>query len=186
MTVTVTPDTFTMVFFDHDTIVALTEALVSVAGLPAGTDVTVAIDERVPLGSYALRSIDPIVIEVEGGALEDPKHLRHFSERAAADTIGRLLVQAADRLDPAFGAPDLAEALPLAHRAAWEAYCLGRLERAGYDVQPARVRYAFRNRHGFSDAADATFDRLWAAEGLTWSDICALSDAATEVRDGAA
>lgn len=186
MTVTVTPNTFTMVFFDHDTIVALTEALVAEVGLPAGTDVTVEIDERVPLGSYALQSVDPVVLHLEGGALEDPKHLRHFSDRAAADTIGRLLFQAVDRLDPAFGAPDPGEALALPHRAAWETYCLGRLARLGHDVQPARVRYAFRNRHGFTDAADAAFDRLWAADRLTWTELRDVSDSAVAVRDGAA
>ncbi len=185
MTVTVTPEAFTMVFFDRDTIVSLTESLLTKVGL-AGADVTIAIDERVPFGRHTLRSIDPVVIEVEGGALEDPKRLRHFSDRAAADTIGRLLLEAADRRDPAFGAPDLAADMSLPHRAAWEAYCLGRLERAGYDVQPARVRYAFRNRHGFTDAADETFDGLWSADTLTWSDLCARSDAALAVRDGAA
>jgi hypothetical protein len=45
-------------------------------------------------------------------------------------------------------------------------------------VQRQRRLYQFRNRHGFTDAADAAFDRLWSADGLTWAEISALSDEA--------
>jgi hypothetical protein len=36
-------------------------------------------------------------------------------------------------------------------------------------------------RHGFSDAADRVFDRLWTSDTLTWADLeaaCAETDAA--------
>ena len=35
----------------------------------------------------------------------------------------------------------------------------------------APALYQFRNRYGFTDAADAAFDRLWSAEALTWADL---------------
>ena len=60
---------------------------------------------------------------------------------------------------------------------AWEVYAAGRLARTGQQAQLQRWRYHFRNRHGFSDEADAAFDRLWSADALTWADITGLSDA---------
>jgi hypothetical protein len=68
--------------------------------------------------------------------------------------------------------------LPLS--SAWQAYCVGRLHRLGHRVQRQRRLYHFRNRHGFTDEADAAFDRLWTADALTWSEITALSDGAAE------
>ena len=61
---------------------------------------------------------------------------------------------------------------------AWDVYCIGRLVRLGFKHYDNRQRrlYHFRNRHGFTDAADEAFERLWTADDLTWSDIAALSD----------
>ena len=72
--------------------------------------------------------------------------------------LGRLLLQALDRRDPAFGDPPPDDALSVAHRVAWDVYAVGRLQRLGYRAQRQRRLYAFRNRHGFTDAADAAFD----------------------------
>ena len=49
-----------------------------------------------------------------------------------------------------------------------------------------RRLYHFRNRHGFTDAADAAFQRLWEAESLTWDEIDALSQSALAAKDAAA
>jgi hypothetical protein len=125
-----------------------------------------------------IESIDPLRITVEGGAFEDPKRPRALAEHRVVDVLGHLFHQVRDRLDPAFGAPALDEKLSLPHRVAWDAYALGRLERLGYDAQRSRRLYHFRNRHGFSDEADAAFDRLWSATDLTWTRITALSDSA--------
>ncbi len=177
MTVTVTPDTFTLVLFDHDAIAEVVERLVADLGL-AGIDVRVEVDERVPLGQAEIRSLDPVTIEVEGGALEDPKRPRQLSRDGTADIIGRLLLRVRDRLDPAFGDPPPDAELSLALKVAWDVYCVGRLSRLGYRAQRQRRLYAFRNRHGFTDTADAAFDRLFTADGLAWSDIVALSEGA--------
>jgi len=45
-------------------------------------------------------------------------------------------------------------------------------------VQRQRRLYQFRNRHGFTDAADAAFAKLWEADDLTWADISATSQEA--------
>jgi hypothetical protein len=178
VTVVVTPETFAMVHFDAPAIHAVVERLVSDIGLPAEFDVTVNVDETVPLGRATVISVEPAVIEVEGGALEDPKHPRQLSEAGTADILGQLLWRVHDRLDPSFGPVPPDDSLSLAHQAAWDVYSVSRLARLGYRAQRQRRLYAFRIRHGFSDEADAAFDRLWSAEHLTWLEVVALSDAA--------
>ena len=54
------------------------------------------------------------------------------------------------------------------------------LREAVLDLSGQRQRrlYQFRNRHGFTDASDAAFDRLWSADGLSWADISSISEEA--------
>ena len=54
---------------------------------------------------------------------------------------------------------------------AWAVYCYGRATRLGYRVYKPKYLYDFRNRHGFTDDADADYERLWTAENLIWSQI---------------
>ena len=59
-----------------------------------------------------------------------------------------------------------------AEHTAWDVYAVGRFSRqTGIDGGRSRRLYAFRLRHGFSDAADRAFDRLWIASDLSWADI---------------
>jgi hypothetical protein len=168
-TVTVTPDEWKFVFFDGPTIAGITEKLLADIGLDA--DVRIEVDETTPLGRARLASVDPVVIAAESGAFEDAKRPRHLSERATADVVGKWLYRVRDRLDPGFGEPPPDDELTLAQTTAWDTYCVGRMARLGYPVQRQRRLYHFRNRHGFSDTADAVFDRLWNADGLGWADI---------------
>lgn len=183
MGVTVTPEEFTLVLFEHDAIVDVLERLLPDIGLGDDVDVTLNVDERVPMGRADVVSIDPVVLEVEGGALEDPKVPRQLSVDGTADILGRLLLRVRDRRDPGFGAPPADDELTLAHKSAWDVYCVGRLARKGYRPQRQRRVYAFRNRHGFTDAADAAFEKLWTADDLTWAEIVAISDEAAAARD---
>jgi hypothetical protein len=173
--VEVRPDSFSMVFFDAGEIRALVEQLITEVGLPAGTSVTIDVDETTPLGRAQIASLDPIVISAESGALEDPKAPRQLDPIGTADVLGKLLLQARDRLDPAFGDVPADRDLSLQETSAWEAYSVGRLGRLGHRVQRQRRLYQFRNRHGFTDAADAAFDALWSGTDLTWAQITALS-----------
>jgi hypothetical protein len=61
---------------------------------------------------------------------------------------------------------------------AWQVHCVGRLGRLGHHVQRQRRLYQFRNRHGFTDAADEAFARLWDADRLSWAEIDAISGSA--------
>jgi len=179
--VTVTPETFTMVLFEQPVIVAAVERVARQLEL-ADADITVAVDEAVPLARSHIESVDPIVLAVDGGAFEDPRHPRQLSEHAVTDTVGRLLLQARDRRDPAFGEPPADADITLPHRVAWDVYATGRLQQLGYDSQRQRRLYGFRNRHGFTDAADAAFERLWTGSGFTWDEVTSLSDDAVAVR----
>lgn len=176
MTVTVEPAEFRFVRYDASEIAELVTRLAEKLGL-GGATIEVEVNERSPFGTAELRSIDPIRIAVESGALEHPRVPRTLSPEGVIDVLGRLLLEARDRLDPAFGAPPLGEPVALNHRVAWDTYCMGRLAAVGHRSQPQRRRYHFRIRHGFTDAADDAFDRLWSAERLSWSEVVAISDA---------
>jgi hypothetical protein len=178
MPVEVRPQEFSMVFFDAAEIRAIAEKLAVEVGLPADLAITIEIDETTPMGRAQLQSIDPVVLSLESGALEDPKRPRQLEPDGAVDVLGRLLLEVHDRLDPAFGDPPPEDDLTLPESVAWQVYCVGRLGRLGHRVQRQRRLYQFRNRHGFTDAADEAFDRLWTGDGLTWADITATSEGA--------
>ncbi|MDP1818808.1 MAG: hypothetical protein Q8K58_02800 [Acidimicrobiales bacterium] len=178
MAVEIRPETFSLVLFDVEEIRALTEQLVAQIGLPRDASVTVEVDETTPLGYAHVTSLSPVMLSLESGALEDPKRPRQMDPVGSADVLGRLLFEVRDRLDPAFGEAPASGDLTLPEASAWQAYCVGRLGRLGHHVQRQRRLYHFRNRHAFSDAADAAFDRLWNGDGLTWADIVAESNGA--------
>jgi hypothetical protein len=180
--VEVSPESFTLVEFDADEIRALVEGLARDVGLPDDLPIRVEIDETTPLGAAKLASIDPVLLTFESGALEDARRPRQLDARASADVIGRLLFEVRDRRDPAFGAPPAEDAMTLPLSSAWQTYCVGRLNRLGHRVQRQRRLYHFRNRHGFTDAADVAFARLWDGEDLTWSEIEGISDQAAAAR----
>ena len=169
------PDTFKLVDFDPAELKALIDGLLDVVGLDQ--PVTLEIDQTTPLGHTAIRSIDPIVLFAESGALEDPRQLRALNPAGARIELGRMLFRVRDRLDTAFGEVPDDDAISLQEQAAWDAYAVGRIVRAGHSYYDERQRrlYQFRTRHGFSDAGDAAFAALWDGVDLTWPKIAALS-----------
>lgn len=186
--ITVTPETFTYVKFEHGLLVDILTTLQGVVGL-GDADIELVVQEQVPFGKAKVTGLDPIALDVESGALEDPLRPRVLSVAGSADILGQLLLQARDRLDESFGAPALDEPLGQAVHVAWSTYCVARLTRAlaaagdpidGYHPQLQRRRYTFRTRHGFSDVADEQFERIWNADGLTFAEIVAISDAAVD------
>lgn len=173
MNVTVDPPTFSIVHYDPERIAAVVREVASLVGLPDDVSIEVVVDEQNPFGKTST-VVDgrSVTIVVEGGAFEDPQRLRQFSEANARLVLGRLLFRVADRLNPAFGDPPPDAELTPAEHTAWDAYAVGRFaRRAGVDGGLGRRRYAFRIRHGFTDEADRSFDRLWAAADLTWGDL---------------
>lgn len=179
MKVSVDPPAFSIVDYDPGRITAVVEEVAALVGVPDDVRIEVAVDEESPFGKTStLVDGRSVRISVEGGAFEDPRRLRQFSEENARLVLGRLLFRVADRLDPAFGEPPPDTGLTPGEHAAWDAYAVGRYaRRAGVDGGRGRRRYAFRIRHGFNDASDRAFDRLWTASDLTWADIRRISAA---------
>jgi len=177
MPVTVSPETFTYVIFDAEVIKHVAEELAGALGL-AERVITIAIDETTPLARATITIGDELLVNADSGAFEDTRKPRHHSETAIQTSLGRVLLRARDRIAGGFGeAPPDAD-LSLPQTAAWETYCIGRLERVGVPVNRQRWLYNFRNRHGFTDAGDASFDELWHSDGLTWGELCAISERA--------
>jgi hypothetical protein len=176
MNVTVDPPAFSIVHYDPERIASVVREVAALVGLPDDVRVEVTVDEENPFGK-ASTLVDgrSVMLLVDGGAFEDPQCLRHFSEPNTRLVLGRLLFRVSDRLSPAFGSPPPDVELTPAQHTAWDAYAVGRYARlAGVDGGRGRRRYAFRIRHGFSDAADGAFDRLWTGSDLTWADIAAV------------
>jgi hypothetical protein len=178
--VTVTPETWQFVDFDGHRIATVSATLLEQIGLRA--PLRIEVDETTPLARAKMLSLDPLVLDVESGAFEDPKRPRQLSERQVADVLGLLLFRASDRLDGGFGEVPPDDGLNVAQSTAWDVYAVGRFARLGYPVQRQRRLYYFRNRHGFSDTADAAFERLWTADRLTWDDILAVCDETAATR----
>lgn len=177
MSVTVTPTTFTFVSFDADVIERVADSVVQSLGLQ-DHPVTIEVDETTPLARVRMEVGDTISIHAESGAFEDTRKPRQLSENTTATALGRVLLRARDRLSGGFGEAPADNDLSLAQMAAWETYCVGRLERLGITVNQQRWRYNFRNRHGFHDRSDGAFDHLWSSEGLTWGELDEISRAA--------
>ncbi len=168
----VEPAEFVKVAFDAQQIAAVAEAMAAlVPGLPETIDLRVVVDQELPTARVAVTSLDPLEFGIESGALEDTRVPRTFGTEMASASIGRLFLEVADRLDPAFGAPGVDEAIELGPRMAWDVYCYGRLARLGPRIHKPKHLYNFRTRHGFSDAVDARFEQLWSGSNLTWGDI---------------
>lgn len=173
MPVTVTPDTFSIVSFDAATIATVTATVAEMLGIDR--PVAVEVDETTPIARVRVDIGATITLHICSGALENNKWPLTFSESAATRSIGAALLRARDRLSGGFGEAPADADLALRQVAAWSTYALGRLSRLGVRVNQQRVRYDFRNRHGFADRVDATFDRIWSSDTLTWGELDAMS-----------
>ncbi len=173
MSVIVTPGEFLLVLFEHAEVVDVATHVVQTVGIT--NDVVVAVNETTPLQRVVVTSLDPITLDVESGALEDPRRPRRLSVPNAESALSKVLYQVRDRLDGSFAEAPLDSKLTNAQRSAWGVFAVGRASRAGFHAQEQRQRYGFRNRHQFSDAADAVFDKLWTADSLTWTELESLS-----------
>ncbi len=173
MTVTVTPARFVIVDFDAALIARLADELAALLGL-AGEAVTVVVDEETVLSRTRVEVDGGITVRVESGAFEDTRRPRRQSAAATRLTLAWALLRARDRRT-GFAAAPADDSLTNTERTAWNTYLAGRLARLGLDVNEARWRYDFRNRFGFTDAADAAFAQIWSADDLDWPALQAVS-----------
>ncbi len=173
-TISVTPDPFHLVEYDAAVIRGIVEEVAGAVGIPPGVDIALVVDEALPhpiLGTETNVIDGSIELWTSGGWFEARDKTRAFSERHARAVLTTMLMRARDRLSGGFeGAPPDSE-LTLAERAAWEAFAWGRATRLGHNVHRQKRIYDFRLQHGFTDAADAVFDRLWTSDSSSWGAI---------------
>jgi hypothetical protein len=182
--VTVTPDPFTAVPYEASVISDLIEETAALIGFPSDVAIDLEVDEDLPHPLVYTTSdiVDGrAALWMSGGNFESTQRNRVFSVPFARRELAQVLLRANDRLSDGFAsAPSDAE-LSLAERAAWDTWAQGRTGRLGIEVRPDRMRYDFRLQHGFTDAADSAFDRLWDAQSLSWDglrEICKETGAA--------
>jgi hypothetical protein len=174
MAVSVQPDPFTLIEYDATVIAGIVDDCAAKVGLPSNVDIDLVVDEVLfaPLvGHTSDVENGTIQLWVSGGNFEDNKLPRHFSAAQAERDITLMLLRAKDRLDDDFAAAPADGSLTRGERAAWDVYAMGRAGRLGVPVRRQATLYEFRLQHGFSDIADAAFDRLWNAESMTWDGI---------------
>jgi hypothetical protein len=172
---TLTPDSFVLVHYDHDELFGIITRTADRVGFPSDRVLVVNVLEATPLQRITITGTEPVTVDVEGGAFEDPKRPRRIAPDIVESVMAKALFQAMDRVSGTFDAAPADRALSNAQRSAWNVFAVGRAGRAGFAVQQQRMRYAFRNRHAFSDVADEVFDVLWGADRLTWDELDRLS-----------
>jgi hypothetical protein len=89
--------------------------------------------------------------------------------------MARGMLRGRDRLRGGFADAPADEALSLPQAAIWDTYIMGRIARMDIEVNKQAWIYNFRNRHGFSDAVDAVFEKVWNSSNSTWAELSALS-----------
>jgi hypothetical protein len=172
--ITITPDPFTLVPYDVAEIRALLEDAAAIAEIPPGVDIVLNVDEELfaPLTGHMSDVVDgQVVLWISGGNFEDNKRPTHFSADQARVDLAVMMLRATDRLSDDFAAAPPDAQLARGERAAWDTYAAGRALRRGLAVRRPRQLYDFRLQHGFTDVADAAFDRCWNSDGITWEGI---------------
>ena len=173
-TITVTPNPFTLVPYDVEEITALIEEAAALAGISSGVDIALTVDEELfaPLTGHMSDVVDGrVVLWISGGNFEDNKRPCHFSADQARVDLSVMMLRAHDRLSDDFAAAPPDAQLSRGERAAWDTYAVGRARRLGLDMRRPKQLYDFRLQHGFTDVADAAFERCWEAEHITWEGI---------------
>jgi len=183
----VRPEKLTLVSYTVDDVAAVVAEEAARVGLPESVTVQVEVDEVLPsplTGSTSDLMEGRARLWLSGGELEDPRYRLQLADRQARQVVAIGLLRVADRLGPCADAPPDLQ-LDDRQRSAWDSWAEGRAGRLGVPAHPTRRRYHFRLAHGFNDVADAVFERLWAADALTWADLEAACDetAAVDTRE---
>jgi hypothetical protein len=182
--ITVTPDPFTLIEYDGNEIKAIIEDVAALVDFPRDVDIRLEVDEELfaPLTGHMSDVVDGTArLWISGGNFEDNRRPRHFSADQARVDLAIMLLRAKDRLSGGFAAAPPDNELSRAERAAWDTYAIGRALRLGVPVRRQRQLYDFRLQQGFTDVADAAFERCWTAVTMTWDgvrEICKETGAA--------
>ena len=176
--VTITPNPFTLVDYDVDVIEAIIEDAAALVGFPAGVEIALEVDEELfpPLTGHMADFTDgKAALWVSAANLEDTRSPRTFAPEQARTDFAVMLLRAKDRMSDDFADAPPDRELARGERIAWDIYAIGRAERFGMTVRRQRELYDFRLQHGFTDVADAAFDRCWNAPTMTYAGVREIS-----------
>jgi hypothetical protein len=182
--VTVTPDPFTLIEYDAAEIAGIVEDAAALVGFPPDVEIALEVDEVLfaPLSGCMADVVDGRAeLWISGGNFEDTRRPRHFEPNQARADLAAMLLRAKDRLSEDFADAPPDRELPRGERIAWDMYAIGRTERLGIPVRRQRELYDFRLQHGFTDVADAAFERCWSSPSMTYAgvrEICKETGAA--------
>ena len=175
MTLTVTPDTYNFVAFDTSYTARIAEHMAAQLGLD-DIDILIAINENSALTRIDIDVTDSLItIAPHSGAMEDTRRPRQQSELNTTITMARGMLRARDRLRGGFADAPADTELSLPQAAVWDTYIMGRIAHMDIELNKQAWIYNFRNRHGFSDAVDAVFEKVWNTANATWAELSALS-----------
>jgi hypothetical protein len=174
LNITITPAEFTLIRYDANEIAAITADVAAMIDFPPDVDIAIDVDEELfaPLTGHMSDVVDGVAhIWISGANFEDKRQPQHFSPSQAHDDLLVALLRCKDRLSDEFaGAASDAE-ISRAERAAWDVSAHGRAGKLGVHVRRQALLYEFRLQHGFTDVADAAFDRLFAGGPVTWEGL---------------
>jgi hypothetical protein len=176
-TISITPETFTLVKYDAAELLAIAQDAAKIVGVPEDVAIDIEVDEALPgplIASASEAEPGKLSFWFSGGCFEDPKYQAALQPEMSKTELAAAFLRGRDRLDGGFeSAPSDAEISE--RQRIWDVYTEGRLRRlGGFQINEARRRYTYRLRAGFSDVADAEYDRLWVADSLTWSELEAI------------
>ena len=174
-TIALTPEAFTLVKFDAAELLALAHDAADTVGVPADVDITIEVDEALPLpliASAVAASDGKIEIWFSGGSFEDPRYQAELEPETSRAELAAAMLRGRDRLDGGFAdAPPDAE-ISDRQRAIWDVYAEGRLAQlGGFAIREPRRRYSYRLQCGFNDVADAEYERVWQAKTFSWAEL---------------
>jgi hypothetical protein len=172
--ITVHPDPFTLIEYDAKVIAGIVEDAAALAEFPTVVDIHLEVDEELfaPLVGTAADVVDgKAALWISGANFEDNRRPRHFSGDQAKNDLTVMLLRAKDRLSDDFKDAPPDNQLSRGERIAWDTYAVGRASRMGIPIRQPRQIYDFRLQHGFTDVADAAFERCWNADSMTWAGI---------------
>jgi hypothetical protein len=174
MRVHITPEAFTLVPYDAGEIVAIVEDIAALIDFPSDVEIDLDVDEELfaPLTGHMSDVVDGRArVWISGANFEDKKKPQHFSASQARDDLTVAMLRAKDRLSPDFTTAGTDGEISRAERAAWDVWAHGRAAKLGVKVRRQALLYEYRLQHGFTDVADAAFERLLDADTMTWDGI---------------
>ncbi|AKL72516.1 hypothetical protein IMCC26256_11213 [Actinobacteria bacterium IMCC26256] len=168
------PEEFTLVLFEASRMRELLDEVLVAIGAPSDLNITIEVDEELAqpmIASYVDVDDARISLWYSGGNFEDTLKARVLDEERTRRELGVGILRGMDRLSREFAGAPRDNKLSDGQRVLWEVTAEGRCVRAGIPTREARLRYVYRLACGFSDTADAAYEKAWSGGFSTWESI---------------